>query len=84
MSAGLLDDTSDDLVGRVDELVLIGVRLIVSDVAEIIFSPEVVLEGREDEVLHVGLNSELHVGVVDSVEEGVAVCDKWPELVHKL
>ena len=57
----------------VDELVLIGECLKVGDVDEIIFAPEVVLEGREDEVLHVGLNSELHVGVVDLVEEGVAL-----------
>jgi len=84
MSAGLLDDTSDDLVGRVDELVLFGCSFNVADVAEIIYAPEVVLEVREDEVLHVGLNSELHVGVVDPVEEGVALCDKWPELVHEL
>jgi hypothetical protein len=73
MSAGLLNGTSDDLVGGVDELVLFGCSFKVGDVAEIIFAPEVVLEGREDELLHVGLNSELHVGVVDPVEEGVAL-----------
>ena len=57
------------------ELVLIGVCLKVGDVEEIIFAPEVVLEGREGEVLHVGLKSEPHVGVVDPVEEGVALSD---------
>ena len=47
----------------------------VGDVVEIISAPEVVLEGREGEVLHVGLKSEPHVGVVDPVEEGVALSD---------
>ena len=47
----------------------------VGDVDEILFAPEVVLQGRKGEVLHVGLNSEPHVGVVDPVEEGVALSD---------
>ena len=37
------------MVGGVDELVLIGEFLIVGDVEEIIFAPEVVLEGSEGE-----------------------------------